>query len=148
MTIKDIQTYREDKRGYWMDPHKHRSHFLGRSALDMHLEKKRPSANVSKEGNLFKLALLMPGFAKDDIDIQINDDVLYVKASKEKDKGHLSDHIIREFDIDTLERRFNLAKDVGKSKIDARYENGILTITFYDIPPRPIESVKRTVELS
>ena len=45
-----------------------------------------------------------------------------------------SEYILKEFERGSFERQFRLAKNIGHEKVEARYENGILTIKFFDVP--------------
>lgn len=146
MIRPDIKTYREDRTSHWISSDKHRSHFLGTSAFDLHTKKKEPFANIRKDGILFEIDVMMPGFKKDEIAVTVTDDVLTVRAEKSVEPRAASEYVIREYDVDSIERKFYLAKGFGHDKIHANYENGILRLQFEDTCD-VIEKMKKHVEV-
>jgi len=111
-------------------------HFLGRSAFDIKYPKDVPPANIiHKDDKIFELQLAVPGFAKDEIEILVKEGVLTVRGEKSKSEQiEKSQYILEEFDFQSFERNFRLADSVAKENIDAEYKNGILKLTFVDVP--------------
>jgi len=111
-------------------------HFLGRSAFDIPWKKKPfPAVNIVKNGKLYEMQLAVPGFSKEEIEITVQDEILTIRGDKRQSrKEEDTEFIIEEFDIDAFERRFRLAPRIAREKISARYENGILLVTFVDVP--------------
>ena len=120
-------------------------HFLGRSAFDIPY-KKVPPVNILKEGKLFEMEVMVPGFRKDELEITVKDDILTIRGEKSLAKQEKKDqYILEEFDLDTFERKFKLANSVGHEKITAKYENGILRLTFVDVPKAEEKAYKKVV---
>ena len=90
----------------------------------------RPAANIVEGASAFRVELAVPGFAKEDFKIDLNEEVLVVTASKEAKEEAKDEKLVRrEFSVSAIERRFMLPKDlVDKDAISAKYDNGILTI--------------------
>ncbi len=111
-------------------------HFLGRSAFDIPYKKKNvPPANIRQENKLFELELAVPGFNKDEIEIVVKDNLLIIKGEKSKSETITeSNYILEEFNYNTFERSFRLSPKVAHEKISAQYKNGILVLTFIDVP--------------
>ena len=65
----------------------------------------------------------------DTIEMQIENDVLKISVDKEKNKVEDENFTRCEFYNGSFERSFVVGKTIDINKIDARYENGILTIT-------------------
>ncbi len=111
-----------------------KEHFLGRSSIG---NKKRtaPLANVLKKGDIFEIELAVPGFKKNELEVFVDDDILTIKGEKVQKNG-LSDekYILEEFDRHSFERRFRLGEGIGHEKIAAKYEDGILRLSFTDVP--------------
>ena len=146
MIRPDIKTYREDRRQHWINPEKHRKHFLGRTSPNLNLPGEAPLANISRNDSLLELELVMPGYEKEEIQVNIENDIMTVLASKETIEESNSALILQEFDIDRMERRFLLAEGISKEKISAKYNQGILRITFTDVPPEE-EKLKTIIEV-
>lgn len=122
-----------ERYAHIIDPY----HFLGRSAFDVPWKKKAfPPVNIVKDGKLYEMQVAVPGFSKEEIEITVEDEIMTIRGDKRKTRKEEEDteFIIEEFDIDTFERRFRLAPRIAREKISARYENGILLLTFVDVP--------------
>ena len=112
-------------------------HFLGRTAFDIPRHKEEvPPANIMQEGELFILELAVPGFAKEELEITVNDDILTVRGEKSKSEKVAKpvEFILEEFKFESFERKFKLATSIAHEKINAKYENGVLRLTFIDVP--------------
>ncbi len=110
-------------------------HFLGRSAFDLPWKKPKPAANIKKEGTFFELELAVPGFKKEEIEISVKNDLLTICGKKSKsDAVFESEYILEEFDFDSFERCFKLSPTISHEKITAKLENGVLRLTFTDVP--------------
>mgnify|MGYP002280575009 CR=1 FL=1 len=55
-------------------------------------------------------------------------------------------YVLEEFNFDSFERRFRLSDSISREKISARYENGMLYLTFVDVPAEE-EREAQTVEV-
>lgn len=122
-------------------------HFLGHSPFDFPWHRKSPPANLKQENELLVLELAIPGYHKDEISIRVRDNLLIVEGRKKTARRETqSTYILKEFDWDSFERRFELAHNIGHERIEAHYENGILQLTFIDVPAE-MEQSYQTVEV-
>lgn len=81
----------------------------------------------------------LPGINKEDIDINIGDGVLTVKAERKYESSdEKSGYIRRERAYGSFERSFNIS-EIDADKIDAEFTNGVLTLT---LPKKQIEEPK------
>ncbi|SIT04398.1 Hsp20/alpha crystallin family protein [Belliella pelovolcani] len=88
-----------------------------------------PSANVIENDNEFKLELATPGFDKKDFKIDVSDGVLSISAEREqKSEEEKENYHKKEFSYSSVRRSFSLPNHIEESKIDAKYENGILKV--------------------
>ena len=126
-----------DRMGERFAPLVDPNHFMGRSAFDIKRHNKDvPAANVIKKGKLFELQLAVPGYAKDELDVTLKDNILVVSGKKNYPSEEVVDKefILEEFDYDSFERCFRLSSTIAHEKIEANYDNGILRISFEDVP--------------
>jgi HSP20 family molecular chaperone IbpA len=90
----------------------------------------------------FHLIADVPGVAKEDIDIQIEEDILILKAER-KVSFHESENggkvHFAERSHGKAERRFKLPKEVDYEKIEAKFDKGVLTL---HLPKKPEEGQK------
>ncbi len=85
----------------------------------------RPKTNVYKSEKAWYLDLAVPGYSKDQLSIEVKNDLLTIKASSTKQEGSAKVRL-REFKIADFQRAFKLAKDIDTESIEAKLEGGIL----------------------
>ncbi|NLZ45696.1 MAG: Hsp20/alpha crystallin family protein [Clostridiales bacterium] len=86
--------------------------------------------DIKDEGDKYILEAEMPGFDKEDISLEIDEEFLLLKAEhsqekKEEDKN--GNFIRRERSTGTYQRCFNIS-EIDADSIKATYANGILTL--------------------
>ena len=90
-----------------------------------------PFSNLAKkEDSSFHLEVDLPGVAKEDVEIKVEDGVLSVTALR-KYKNELSreNYYICESAFGKFERRYVLPENIDTEKVDAELSDGRLTIT-------------------
>ena len=89
-----------------------------------------PAMNVKEHEDDFKIEFAVPGFAKDDFEVSIEDDILYVSAEKSmEDMEDEDDYTRKEFSYSSFNRTFQLPKSVDISKeVKANYKDGVLKL--------------------
>jgi HSP20 family protein len=133
MSRPNIKTKHEQRfRHRFVSPANNR-YFLGHDPIEYELDKKVPAANFKREGFHFEIEVAMPGFLKEEIHVSVFDDILTVRGEKTKEEKPPSEYIVQEFDADIVERQFKLAKEIIHEKISAKYDNGLLKLTFMDV---------------
>lgn len=86
--------------------------------------------NVSEDDKTYGISLALPGYTKEDINIEMKDDVIVVSSEIENTNEEKTyNYVKKEFSISSFERSFNLPDDVDKDNINASMENGVLSIT-------------------
>lgn len=94
----------------------------------------RPSANISETEKDFKIELAAPGFKKDDLKIDLENEVLTVSAeNKNETQESTKKYTRKEFSFNSFSRSFQLPKSADITRIHAKYENGLLKL---DIPKK------------
>ncbi|MFW5800308.1 MAG: Hsp20/alpha crystallin family protein [Spirochaetota bacterium] len=87
-----------------------------------------PLADIREGEDNFYLELEMPGVEKNDVDINVENDVLTVESHRNlSDKACLK-CITQEFLLQNYRRSFTLNNSVDVEKISASMENGILKL--------------------
>ena len=89
----------------------------------------------------------LPGFEKEDINIDIKDDYLTISAehsSNDEEKDEKGNYIRRERSFGSYKRSFGIS-DVEHDGISAEYKNGVLTI---ELPKKKVEEpVSKRLEI-
>ena len=91
-----------------------------------HAEHTLPKVNIIEDNNEYKIELAVPGFEKNDFNIEVDDDVLSI--SLEKEMNATTTYNKREFNFGSFKRSFNLPESANSAKISANYKSGILNI--------------------
>ncbi len=101
--------------------------------------------NVSETEQDVRLTAELPGVAEDDIDISLDDDLLTIRAEKrvEKRDDRESFHVM-ERAYGTFQRSLRLPFVVDPAAVNARFENGVLTVT---MPKAEAQRRIRRIEL-
>jgi len=87
--------------------------------------------DVVDTGDAFKLEAELPGFNKEDIKIDIENDCLTVSAehsNETKEEGKKKNFVKRERFYGSYTRSFDVS-GINVDGIEAKYDNGILTLT-------------------
>ena len=89
--------------------------------------------DIVENGNNYELKADLPGFAKEDINVDLKDHVLTISAShkaNKEEKDQKSGRVLRqERSTANYQRSFRVDEDVKPEDISAKYENGVLTLT-------------------
>lgn len=104
-----------------------------------------PAVNIYEEPERFRLEIAAPGYKKDDFKVSIDNDLLKISAEKENNLVEGESYIRCEFIAGSFERTFAVGKAIDTNKIDARYDNGILTVYLSkrdEVKPQKPRSIK------
>ena len=89
-----------------------------------------PSVNIVENTKDFKIELAAPGLEKKDFKIEVDKDVLTISVEKEKEKSEGKKNYTRkEYSYNAFSRSFNVPENSVPDKINAEYNNGILTLS-------------------
>lgn len=109
-----------------------------------------PAVNVIETDKEYKVKIAAPGLTRDDFKIDINEDnELTVSMEKKVEKNEESEkegkkhtYLRREFSYSSFRQRMILPDNVNVDNIDAKMENGVLTI---DIPKKTEEEKRKNM---
>lgn len=109
------------------------------------LEGWRMPTEVSDTGEGLRFDIELPGVRLEDIDLTIEDNVLTVSGEKKMERDESSnegDYRLFERRYGRFERSFVLPRNVDREKVDARLDNGVLTVVLPKVEaarPRKIQ---------
>ena len=111
------------------------------------LERKNSGlSNVSENENEYLIEITAPGLKKEDIKIEIENDILKIYSDVEDSKEEKNDgYYRREFYKSSFERNFTLSNNVNKESISASMTDGILSVT---IPKLKEEEKKSSLKIT
>ena len=100
--------------------------------------------DVSRSDGEIKVRASLPGFRKEDIDVQVHEGVLSIKAERAAENGTQDERYYRrERSAGSVSRRVALPGIVRDALIDAELAGGVLTLTL----PLPERAQPQRVEI-
>ncbi len=89
-----------------------------------------PALDIQDLGDKYSIQVEIPGLDKDDIELEISDDKLKIKAEKEQEtKEEGEDYVRRERGYKSFYRELPLSDEVISEETKASYKNGVLDIS-------------------
>ena len=88
-----------------------------------------PAVDVSESDDYYVITVELPGLKKDDVTVELHEGTLTIrgeKRSEREEEGEHRRHVERSFG--TFSRSFSLPANVDGEHIDARFEDGVLTV--------------------
>ena len=107
-----------------------------------------PAVNIAEDDQEFRIEVAVPGMARKDFRIDLEDDVLTIsseqKENKEDDKGT---YMRREFSFNSFKRSFQLPESIDTENIKASSNAGILSI---QLPKKEemVQKAPKQIEIS
>jgi len=87
------------------------------------------SVNIQETDDKYKFQISVPGFKKDDINIEIDNNILTISSEYEnKNEKDEDGYTYKEFVKTSFKRSFTVPDDVNINDINANMEDGILNI--------------------
>jgi len=104
-------------------------------------------SNVSENENEYLVEISAPGLKKEDIKIELENDVLKISSSVEDKKEEKNENYYRrEFYKSSFERSFAIPKGVNKDEISATMNDGILIVEIPKTKEEKKENIKITIK--
>ncbi|MFP8956408.1 Hsp20/alpha crystallin family protein [Natrialbaceae archaeon A-CW3] len=102
-----------------------------RGGFGWSMRDREPMIDIAEHGGSFVVAVDVPGYDSDDLDIRLDDRTLHISGTREQPRtpaqeGHL---IKQERRASAFDRRVSLPAAVDSDTVDATLNNGVLTIT-------------------
>lgn len=104
--------------------------FFGFPTFEKEIVKTTPSVNVKETENEFVVEVAIPGVKKEDVKVELNENVLSISSETKKETDESNEKYTRkEFSYSTFKRSFTVDEDsIDTEKIEAKFENGLLNI--------------------
>ena len=89
-----------------------------------------PSVNIIERDAEFKLEVMAPSYKKEDLKVNVEDNVLTVSAEKKNEEHKDGDRLTRrECHFSSFSRSFRLPESANADRIKAEYTDGILHLS-------------------
>lgn len=94
-----------------------------------------PAVDIVEKEKEYLVTAELPGLTEKDIEIKVTDQALVISGEKQSEhETKEADYQLSERRYGSFQRRFSLPAGADADRIDARFANGVLTIT---LPKRP-----------
>jgi HSP20 family protein len=103
-----------------------------------------PATDIYETETALTIVMEMPGTNKEDLDVSVEDDVLYVDGRVRFDKYEGLQPVYTEYNIGHYHRSFALTNKVDQGKISAEVQDGVLTLVL----PKAEEARPRRIAVS
>ena len=106
-----------------------------------------PSVNIKENADAFMVEVAAPGFEKDDFKIELNLNTLSISSEKKVENETREGEVFtkREFSYQSFSRSFTLPQIADGDRIEANYQNGILTVLIpkrEEAKPKPARMIE------
>lgn len=106
-----------------------------------------PAINVKEGDEEYTVEVAVPGLKKEDFNVHIDNNgnlCIHMESKNEKeDENKKSHYLRREFSYSKFEQTLVLPDDVDKDKIEAKANNGVLTINLPKVEKTNEKAVKQ-----
>ena len=102
-----------------------------------------PLSDIYETENSYVLLAQMPGVAKNNIKIKLEEEYLVVMGRIDYDEALSRKYVLKETDTSNYYRRYKIASNVNEQEIDADIENGQL---YVKLPKREVLKAKNLKE--
>lgn len=104
-----------------------------------------PKVDIAESDKSFEIQFHVPGVKKEDINIDIKDDRLTVSGERKfnNEKNGKNYHSVESY-YGSFSRSFYLPDNVNVEKVEASYQDGILTV---EVPKDAKKETKRTISI-
>lgn len=105
---------------------------------------KKMQCDIYEKEGIIHIEMDIPGFKKEDINIEINKGNLVISAEKKEEENDDKKYLRRERKFYGKYQRSFYLGDVDENNVEASFENGILKIS---VPKKTEEETKRMIEI-
>ncbi|MDD3013957.1 MAG: Hsp20/alpha crystallin family protein [Candidatus Gastranaerophilales bacterium] len=117
---------------------------LVESKSGIKMANRKPAIELNEIDGKFELKAELPGINKDNIDVEVSEDYITVRAETEEKREEEVKNVHRsEFRYGKFMRTIPLPSEVETDKAKAEFKNGILTVTV----PKSHEEIEKTKKL-
>ncbi len=103
-----------------------------------------PTADIYEDRDSLKVILEMPGVEKGNVDVRVEEGVLFVEGRLDLTKYRGLQPLYTEYNIGNYARSFRLSNAIDQDKIAAELKDGVLSLTL----PKAEKAKPRTIQVS
>jgi HSP20 family protein len=101
------------------------------------------AVNIRDEGEAYLLTALVPGLKADDLNIQVLEDIVSIEGRFPEDEN---EYLLQELPSGSFRRELRLPSALEADKVEAKIENGVLTLRLPKAESERPKKIKVTVK--
>jgi HSP20 family protein len=118
--------------------------WTGTTGVTKYAQERIPSMDVADMGDHYEMRLEVPGIPKDNIDIQVNQNGIEIKAECKDEKEEKGKNWLRrECSGTSFYRSVELPEELKTDYVDAELKDGVLTVSLPKLEPKPGQKAKK-----
>lgn len=88
-----------------------------------------PMVNILESNDDYRIQMGLPGMDKKDFNVELDNQVITISGSTDQNNGNeYLQQLLKEFNYHSFTRSFQLPNSINTDQIEARFENGLLTL--------------------
>lgn len=88
-----------------------------------------PAVNICEKENQYEMEVVIPGFSKDDIKIDVENNIMTIKAeARQETTEEKKEYSRKEYNFSSFSQTYRLPDNVKDNEISATHKDGILTL--------------------
>ncbi len=104
--------------------------FTQKAKENVNIDAFKPVMDIYEQAGTYTFEVELPGITKNDVNIKLNEDgVLTISGNKNKLNENEISKLRKERKYGEFSRSIQLANDIDINNVNAKFENGILTLT-------------------
>ena len=137
-----MEQFQSDFEDFWGRPGPWRRGMRWRHMMPF-VQGMMPSVDLEDRGKDFRLTADLPGFNKEDVEIEVGEDSVVIQAKRtQAEEEKKKNYVRKERATQTFYRRVNLPEEVRSDDAKASLNNGILEIILPKKEPKETKKLK------
>jgi len=122
-------------RDFWPTPFRRSSFALDPLWRQDFASATKPAVDIVEKEKAYEITAELPGLDEKDIEVKLSDGSVTIKGAKKEEREEKSkNYHLHERHFGSFERHFSVPAGVDAEKIEAKFNQGILTVT---LPKKP-----------
>ena len=118
--------------------------WTGAGGITTNMQNRTPPLDVADMGDHYEMHLEVPGIPKENIDIEVKQNGIEIKAECKNENEEKGKNWLRRECIGTsFYRALELPEDLKTDEVDAELKDGVLTVNLPKLEPKPVQKTKK-----
>lgn len=106
-----------------------------------------PAVNIRETDQGFVLEVAVPGLKKEALAVEVEKDLLSIASEVSKSEDATHSYTRKEYSYEGFRRTFSIPESVETKKIEAQYNEGVLTVNLPKKKEVMVEETKKSIRI-